>query len=286
MAFLLTRCWGAGWTDGETGEFIPANNWKLLLSANTVIWITAFTGWNISTGFRFSNSFLKLLSLPHCLPVSLLLPPPSLILFSSSLCSQSASSWWAYWQLHRSALLSYWDLFAAFPALYWSCACSTSMCVCVRVCVCLSGVAGLIVIEWLHCALFIYFYFIDHFCPTSQGEGSHRGCSRLHPGTLCFRPGRQWSSQTLNCWTSAPKCSCMACSGRGRSVGHQPSGRAGESEVWLSCCCCFVLILQLNVINSLDASAFSLVCRLPLGSDKTIMFRKWLEFSLMYQSLN
>lgn len=76
MAFLLTRCWGAGWTDGETGEFIPANNWKPLLSANTVIWITAFTGWNISTGFRFSNSLLKLLSLPHCLPVSLLLPPP------------------------------------------------------------------------------------------------------------------------------------------------------------------------------------------------------------------
>lgn len=249
-------------------------------SANTVIWITAFTGWNISTGFRFSNSFLKLLSLPHCLPVS---PPPSCFHHRCAVSLPPADE-----RIGSCIVPPCWVIGICF-LLFLLCieavpAAPLCVCVCVRVCVCLSGIAGLIVIEWLHCALFIYFYFIDRFCPTSQGEGSHRGCSRLHPGTLGFRPGHQWSSQTLNCWTSAPKCSCMACSGRGRSVGHQPSGRAGKGEVWLSCC--FVLILQLNVINSLDASAFSLVCRLPLDSDKTIIFRKWLEFSLLYQSLN
>ncbi|XP_025756604.1 pleckstrin homology domain-containing family D member 1 isoform X3 [Oreochromis niloticus] len=73
-------------------------------------------------------------------------------------------------------------------------------------------------------------------CVCVRGEGSHRGCSRLHPGTLCFRPGHQWSSQTLNCWTSAPKCSCMACSGRGRSVGPRPSGPADSSSSKTASC--------------------------------------------------
>lgn len=46
--------------DGETREFIPAKSWRRLLSAAAVIWITAFTGWEVSTGFRFSFSLTKL----------------------------------------------------------------------------------------------------------------------------------------------------------------------------------------------------------------------------------
>lgn len=156
-------------------------------SANTVIWITAFTGWNISTGFRFSNSFLKLLSLPHCLPVS---PPP--ILFSSSLCSQSASSWWAYWQLHRSALLSYWDLFSAFPALYWSCACSTSMCVCMRACMCVFIGCCWTNCYWVIALCFVYlFLFYWSFLSHLPGRGKPQRMFSSSSRNSRFSP---WSS--------------------------------------------------------------------------------------------
>lgn len=93
-------CWFTGWM-----------NWVGLCccccSESTVIPVTAFTGCSVSTGFRFSNSVLKI----PCLP-----PLPA--------CGQSASSWWQYWQLHHSTLLDYWDfLFLLFQLCCCCCTC-------------------------------------------------------------------------------------------------------------------------------------------------------------------
>ena len=52
----------------ETTALAPAKSWRPLPAVSAVIWVAAFTGWNLSTGFRFSDSFLKLpsLSLSSC----------------------------------------------------------------------------------------------------------------------------------------------------------------------------------------------------------------------------
>lgn len=127
--------------------------------------------------FSNLNSFYRLdcIDRPHTYPfVKLPSPiaslPPSFSLSSHSistgLYTQFASSWWAYWQLHLSTLLSYWDLFATFPVLYWSFPCGstfTSECVCV--CVCFIGV---ILIDWLYCRSIFKFLLIVFFGSTFQ----------------------------------------------------------------------------------------------------------------------
>lgn len=116
--------------------------------------------------------------------------------------------------------------FSTFPVLYWSCPCScsfTSVCVCVCY-YCVSSLSiDSIVIQFFKILSIV-------FGSTSQGVGSHKECFRPRPETLCSRRGRPWSSQTLKRWTSAPKCSCTACCGRGPSDGRRPSGPAGEAE--------------------------------------------------------
>lgn len=159
---LIESCgtMAAGWTDGETGEFIPANNWKLLLSANTVIWITAFTGWNISTGFRFSNSFLKLLSLPHCLPVS---PPhPVFIIAVQSVCLQLMSVLAAA-SFRPAELLGFVFCFSCFVLKL----CLQHLYVCMRACMCVfigccwTNCYWVIALSFVYLFLF-YWSFLSH----------------------------------------------------------------------------------------------------------------------------
>ena len=215
---------------------------------------------NLNNGFYWLEyidwlqiySFLKL-PLPPLLPS---LPPSCFlsvipVFISAVPCSQSASSWWAYWQPHHSTLLSYWDVFAAFPVLYRSTPCScprTSVCV-------LVGVIGVIVIDWLYCGYIFFFFFYSIDCiffsaPPPRAWEVQRGCSRLRPETLCSRPGRPWSSRTLSCWTSAPKCSCTGCCGRDPSDGRRQSGPAGEDLVWFTCFWSFFFKPLCNLVTS------------------------------------
>lgn len=146
---------------------------------------------------------------------------------------------------HPAELLGFTKLFLlyieAVPA-----AVHAPLCMCM-----LLGVIRLIAIDWLYCGLYSFYWFLTFvvFCPTSQGEGSQTWCSRLRPETLCFHPGRPWSSQTLRCWISALKCSYTVCCGRGPSGGHRLSGPAGEAKAWFICVFLyFNLSLRHNVV--------------------------------------
>ena len=176
--------------DGETKQFIPAKSWRRELRA--VIWITAFTGWNILLASDLLFPKASLPPLPPSLPPSLFLSVIT-VFISAVPCSQSASSWWAYWQPHHSTLLSYWDVFAAFPVLYRSTPCS---CACTSVCVCVSwcywGNCYWLTLLWLHFFLFYrshFFFFLSG--PTSQGVGSPERMFSSSSRNSLFSP---WSS--------------------------------------------------------------------------------------------
>ncbi len=98
---LLIHCWSDGWRewwmDGWMDGWVerPERSYLpraggLLLAASTVIWITAFTAWNVLTGFRFSNSFLKLPSLAPS-PIASQYPSSSSLPLSFSLSSLFSS---------------------------------------------------------------------------------------------------------------------------------------------------------------------------------------------------
>ena len=158
--------------DGETKQFIPAKSWRRELRA--VIWITAFTGWNILLASDLLFPKASLPPLPPSLPPSLFLSVIT-VFISAVPCSQSASSWWAYWQPHHSTLLSYWDVFAAFPVLYRSTPCS---CACTSVCVCVSwcywGNCYWLTLLWLHFFLFYRSHFFFFVGPHLPGSGKSR----------------------------------------------------------------------------------------------------------------
>lgn len=183
-------------------------------------------------------SFLKLpslLFLPPSLPRSF--SPSSL--FSSPLC-RAVSPPPADERIGSRIIPPCWVIGMCLP-LFLFCiealpaAVHAPLCVCVSV---LVGVIGVIVIDWLYAVTFLFILLIASFffrAPPPRAWEVQRGCSHLRPETLCSRPGRPWSSRTLSCWTSAPKCSCTGCCGRGPSDGRRPSGPAGEDLMWFTC---------------------------------------------------
>lgn len=150
--------------DAETRGFISAKSWRLLLAASTVIWIIAFTGWKVLTGFRFSNSFLKPSSLPPSPPPpSISLLPPSLLSLChpcfhlccavQSVCLQLMGIL-AATSFHPAELLGFVCYFSCFFIEAVPAAVHAPLCVCM-----LLGVIRLIAIDWLYCGLYLFYWF-------------------------------------------------------------------------------------------------------------------------------